>query len=624
MVEDKLNLTYYSGQDLYSDGDVEDELLDAVKNKDNIENELLTGNSWPHLYHLSDIRENILEWYDFDPKGSLLEIGSGCGALTGLFCRKVDHVVCIELSKRRSMINVTRNEEHDNLTVMLGNFEDIRLDEKFDYVTLIGVFEYSICYINSDNPFMDMLERAKSFLKPGGKLLIAIENKYGLKYFAGATEDHTGKLFDGIENYVNVDRVRTFSRKRLETMLKEAGFSNTSFYYPMPDYKMPDTIYSDERLPGVGSLRYASVSYDRDRYEFFDEGLAFDSICEDGLFKEFANSFLVIAGADDTKTSKTQYAKYNKLRKPQFQLATKFVENEGTICVEKQAIRECGSSHVKSLSEKRKLLSGLYKNAGLIDILSEDKDTVRFPFITGEGLSDRLHQSIGNKDKFIKAVSAALEINCSFSDESYVAFEMSEGFKEVFGDFADEDINTLKSMKSLKAANVDSTFDNFVKTDNGYVCLDYEWVFDFPIPEEFVKYRALFYYYSNNRAYLCRFFDSDEFLQMFGIDSQKKKIFEAMDDRFQQYVHGENRKYIYTANYKKQVAPMGKILNGDGCSVSDVAYRAERLRREPTLEEQKAMIAAINAEKRATIKRRVKLIVFHPVKALKKCIEKLS
>ena len=85
------------------------------------------------------------------------------------------------------MINVTRNEEHDNLTVMLGNFEDIRLDEKFDYVTLIGVFEYSICYINSDNPFMDMLERAKSFLKPGGKLLIAIENKYGLKYFAGAT-----------------------------------------------------------------------------------------------------------------------------------------------------------------------------------------------------------------------------------------------------------------------------------------------------------------------------------------------------------------------------------------------------------------------------------------------------
>lgn len=88
MLEDKLDLTFYAGQDLYSDGDVEEELLQAVQKPDTIEETLLTGNSWPHLYHLSNIRENILDWYNFNPEGTLLEIGSGCGAVTGLFCKR--------------------------------------------------------------------------------------------------------------------------------------------------------------------------------------------------------------------------------------------------------------------------------------------------------------------------------------------------------------------------------------------------------------------------------------------------------------------------------------------------------------------------------------------------------
>ena len=74
MLEDKLDLTFYAGQDLYSDGDVEEELLQAVQKPDTIEETLLTGNSWPHLYHLSNIRENILDWYNFNPEGTLLEL----------------------------------------------------------------------------------------------------------------------------------------------------------------------------------------------------------------------------------------------------------------------------------------------------------------------------------------------------------------------------------------------------------------------------------------------------------------------------------------------------------------------------------------------------------------------
>lgn len=295
MIEDKLNLTFYSGEDLYSDGDVEDELLEAVSHPEQITDLLLDGSSWPHLYHLSNIRENLLEWYDFDKEGTLLEIGSGCGAMTGLFCRKVKSVTAIELSKRRSMINATRNKDVNNLEIMVGNFTDIKLNQKFDYVTLIGVFEYSICYVGGEHPFEEMLARAKSFLKPGGTLIIAIENKYGMKYFAGATEDHTGVTFDGIQNYNGVDRVRTFSKGSITKLLENAGFASNTFYYPLPDYKLPSEIYSDEHLPSAGSIRMPSISYDRPRVELFNENLAFDAVCEDGMFPQFANSFLIFS-----------------------------------------------------------------------------------------------------------------------------------------------------------------------------------------------------------------------------------------------------------------------------------------------------------------------------------------
>ena len=49
---------------------------------------------------------------------------------------------------------------------MVGNFEDVVIEEKFDYVTLIGVLEYSIYYddfLNELGPvkrkfFLDVIE----------------------------------------------------------------------------------------------------------------------------------------------------------------------------------------------------------------------------------------------------------------------------------------------------------------------------------------------------------------------------------------------------------------------------------------------------------------------------------
>ena len=97
-LEKVLNLSFYKGEDLYSDGDIEDELLEIVQNNEDYIEVLKRDNRWPILYHLSPIRENLLEWYEYKKECSVLEIGAGCGAVSGVFCRKTSRVVGIELS----------------------------------------------------------------------------------------------------------------------------------------------------------------------------------------------------------------------------------------------------------------------------------------------------------------------------------------------------------------------------------------------------------------------------------------------------------------------------------------------------------------------------------------------
>lgn len=287
----------------YSDGDaVENYLVELFKRNPSLEelNDILeTSVSWPIKYHLSPDRHNLLSWYNFDKKESLLEIGGGCGALTGLFLDKGLNVTTVELSKRRANIIRERFENKENLEVLDGNIYDKELKGKYDYVTLIGVLEYSSKYGKGDNPYLDMIKESKSFLKEDGTLIIAIENRFGLKYWRGAPEDHTNILFDSLEGYPNYQGVRTFGKKELTDLLIEGGFEkeDISFYYPLPDYKFCYEVFSDEYLPSenhsVSNIVYPSP-HPTENEILFDEALVSKGLQKNNLLGEFANSFLLI------------------------------------------------------------------------------------------------------------------------------------------------------------------------------------------------------------------------------------------------------------------------------------------------------------------------------------------
>lgn len=296
-VESRLNLTYYGGTDIYSDGEVEDRLLEIAKNntEEQLNQVIADTHDWGILYHFSHIRQNIVSWLPITKEDTVLEIGSGCGAITGALAKNAKQVTCVDLSQKRSLVNVYRNDSYENIEVMVGNFKDVEPHlPQYDYVTLIGVFEYGEAYIGGDTPYEDFLKIIKSHLKPGGKLVIAIENRWGEKYFAGCREDHFGTFFEGINGYPTGKGVKTFTRMELEAMFDASGMTKRTFYYPYPDYKLPRVIYSDDYLPKPGELRINNGNYDRDRFQVFNEDKVLDDIIREGVFDKFSNSYLII------------------------------------------------------------------------------------------------------------------------------------------------------------------------------------------------------------------------------------------------------------------------------------------------------------------------------------------
>ena len=97
----KLDYTDYPGEDYYCDGLVEDELLQIAKNYSPVEFPKIIEErkSWPVMYHLPGQRENIVNWLPITKDMKVLEIGSGCGAITGALASKAGSVTCIDLSQ---------------------------------------------------------------------------------------------------------------------------------------------------------------------------------------------------------------------------------------------------------------------------------------------------------------------------------------------------------------------------------------------------------------------------------------------------------------------------------------------------------------------------------------------
>lgn len=236
-------------------------------------------------------------------QSAVLELGAGCGAITRYLGELGANVVAVEGSQRRASIAAERCRDLSNVTILCDRLQDLPFEAAFDVVTLVGVLEYAQVYVTDEDPVHAVLTQARKYLKPDGMLIVAIENQLGLKYFAGAPEDHGVGIMAGINDGYRHDSAITFGHKELSDRLLRAGFAELATYLPFPDYKMPTCIVhpagQGESLAdwNLATLLSNSAFYDRQPISqpLFSLERAWPLVARNGLLTDLANSLLLVA-----------------------------------------------------------------------------------------------------------------------------------------------------------------------------------------------------------------------------------------------------------------------------------------------------------------------------------------
>ena len=495
-------------QRVYEDKDLEKKIYDFVSNSENYIDVIRKNNSYEYHYSLSPLRQNLFHWYPFKKEGSILEIGASYGQLTSLFTKKVGHVVSVENTESKCKIISKRAEDAN---VLLRSYNDLQIDEKFDYIILCNTFEYAKSFLESKNPYIDYLKYLKRFLKDDGVILIALSNRLGLKYFSGYKEEHTNQFFNGIDGFVNEDHVQTFSRTELIDILTSSGFSNYKFFYPYPNHEFTQVINTDKtvnEIPFVGATQFSN-----ERILAFDEGKLNLTLSKDNLSQHFANSFLVeVRSSDrDYPTDNIEFVKLTTDRKEEFQIYTTIL-SDGT--VSKSPLSPKADNHIKKMFEKSESKMGKIKC-----LKSEMKnESLSYEFIKQKSCEELLIDAISDDDR-----NRFFEIIEDFYDALfYNSFESSEYASEEF-------LKVFKEKSDIKfhcheKSNLDIIFSNLFLIDGEFTAIDYEWYFDFPIPLEFLFFVALQYHFYSNKLF-SEFTSHEEIFNHFNLDTGNINLF---------------------------------------------------------------------------------------------------
>lgn len=501
----ELDLRFNENTDTYSDGDIENTLLELAQNGFDITQ---SNKEYPFAaaYHFSPERENILNWYPFDKNGSCLEIGAGCGAITGMLCKKCAKVVSVDISERRCKINYARHKDIENLKIMACNIQSTAFEEKFDYIVLNGVFEYALSFIHTASPYDSLLALAKWLLKPDGRLFIAIENRIGLKYLNGAAEDHTDNYFLGMNEYAGNDSVRTFTKEELASLAKNAGFNALRFYYPYPDYKFPREIFTDSTVNSGFGAPYANLN--PRSFGLYSEQRVSAAFCDEGIMGHFANSFLVELALDKCDQS-IDYVKINSLRKPQYQIATAICG--GKKDVYKIPLSDKANAHI----QKMRNIDNGYPD-GITALKPEaDKNGLKYPFLEYNSLAGIIAEASGPAP-----VSTALKAFFGKFRTVRKSFITPE-FTDIFGE-----TRYNGQLECIRPANIDLICDNIFYHDGEYIIIDNEWCFDMDIPLGFIIWRCINELYYKKPCFEEKEPSSDVYAA-FGIDKNLAETFAA-------------------------------------------------------------------------------------------------
>ncbi len=247
------------------------------------------------------------------------------------------------------------------------------------------------------------------------------------------------------------------------------------------------------------------------------------------------------------------YVKYNKMRRAPFQIRTEICEEDGKRFAEKSALRPEGTAHILRFSDSWQKMERYYEN---VSFLKPEfyQETMRYAYVEAPTLDELLEKRIRSGEDAVAVLNEALARLLAVREDGCAPFVKTERFIDVFGPVK------IAEGPAFAVSNVDMLFENVMVKDGKWICLDYEWVFDFPVPVDFVRYRILLYFYRHHAGLLEGRMDAVGLLERSGISRVQSIRFARMEKAFQEYVHGEGGCCRYVDRYAKKARGFEKTI----------------------------------------------------------------
>ena len=166
--------------------------------------------------------EILLTWYpkriiSSSKKGdTLLELGLGHGFTTNIFSTFFDRHVVLDGSAAVISHYKTKHPE-SKAEIVETYFENYETDEQFDLIVMGFVLEHV------DNP-VQIMERFRKFLKPGGKMYVSVPNAEVMNRRLGNLAGDLDDMKAMAPNDILLGQQRYYTVKTLEEDIAEAGY----------------------------------------------------------------------------------------------------------------------------------------------------------------------------------------------------------------------------------------------------------------------------------------------------------------------------------------------------------------------------------------------------------------
>ena len=463
---------------------------------------------------------NLFDWVDFvckdgkpESESKILVIGDVDENFIFPLANRVGHLsIILETSEMEQVISYLSLPQNVSIYKSLidDNIRELGnklLNIKFDYVLIPSLTKKVCSFVGEE--LLDIISFISSnYTDDKGKVMIAFDNKNSFDSIGGIKIDDELVVF----SHDDISKLK-------EQIKQKYAYANLQIYYPLPEYRFPLRIYSDNYLPKLE-----------------DENEMTRNLVALGKFSEYCNSYILVFDAKNKVNDEynTIYVKYNLNRTKKYALRTCIMENaKGDKQVVKKAVYKEANRQVDDMVKNISLISN--KSIEMLKpikyVSADESDDGRacaiYPYVSGQLLTDVILDRIKKGEKQ----------------------------KEVITEYMFKIIGKFTGI--VQNYNLDCTFQNVIVKDDKLYVIDSEWISDDATEVDFLRYRILKYFWKSSKQYLS-YSTFKDMIRDFGIDYMDAERYEEAENEFQIRVH-ENINNLDITKYEELKPGYGRL-----------------------------------------------------------------